>query len=164
MSSSIVHRAAVVAVLSGTVILGSMIVAAGASRDVNASSATGVAASMQAPAGASIDETRLKRRTTPVHCAGVERVELDGVLLQVDRVAIEALAECRVHIKNSRVVGRSAVVAAGKASLTFENCIIEGTLHLAGSSVTSVRSSTIHGRVRKLQAGELKDLGQNVWR
>lgn len=163
MSSLTLHPTAVVAVLSVTLMLGSMVVAA-ASRDADASPASGVSSSMQAPAGATIDETRLKSRTTPVHCAGVERVELDGVLLRVDEVAIEALAECRVHVKNSHVVGRSAVVAAGKTSLTFENCIIEGTLHLAGSSVTSIRSSTIRGRVRKLQAGEMKDLGQNVWR
>jgi hypothetical protein len=119
--------------------------------------------SQQTEAGATIDESRLKRRTEPIGCGTKERVELDGVLLEADRVAIEALGECRVTVKNSRIVARTAVMAGGKASLTFENSIIEGTLRVTQESVASVRSSTIRGRTQKLQAGKIMDLGQNVW-
>jgi hypothetical protein len=148
----------------------SIITSAAAFRDVAAPNA-GVAPSIQAAAstqpaaaGATLDEAKLKPRTAPVHCAGVESVQLDGVLLKVDRVAIQALAECKVHITNSHIVGRVAVMAAGKAAITFENCLIEGTLQLAGDSVTSIKSSTVRGRVRKLQTAEMKDLGKNLWR
>jgi hypothetical protein len=162
-STSTAHHAAVVALFACTAICGPMIMAAAALRVVDASPVNGVSSSIQAPVGATIDETRLKSRTTPIQCAGVEKVELDGVLLRGDKVAIQAMAECRMVIKNSHVVGSPAVMAAGKAEITFENCIIEGSLNLAGSSVTSFRSSTIRGRVRKLQSAETKDLGQNVW-
>jgi hypothetical protein len=152
--------------LSCFVLSASIIASAAAFGDVAAPDA-GAASPTQAKekaAGAVLDETRLKPRTGPVHCAGVESVELDGVLLKADRVAIQALAECKVRITNSHIVGRVAVMAAGKAAITFENCLIEGTLQLAGNSVTSVRSSTVRGRVRKLQTAEMKDLGHNLWR
>ncbi len=136
----------------GVVLFGSMVMAA-------------AAASTQAPSeGASIDETQLKSRTTPVQCTANQSVDLDGALLQVDGAAIQSSGNCRVHITNSRVVARVAVMATGNTSITFENCIVEGALQLTGNSVTSVKSSTVRGRVRKLQSAHVKDLGHNVWR
>ncbi len=122
------------------------------------------AASTQAPSeGASLDETQLKSRTTPVQCTANQSVELDGALLKVDGAAIQVSGNCRVHITNSRVVGRVVAIASGNTEITFENCIVEGALNLTGNSVASFKSSTVRGRVRKLQSAEVKDLGHNVW-
>jgi hypothetical protein len=114
--------------------------------------------------GASIDDASLQRRTNPVQCRGAETVRLDGVLLQTDRVAIEAMGKCGVHITNSHVIGRVAVQALGEATVTIENSIIEGRIQATQTSTISARSSTIQGRVMKLQGGTVRDLGQNVWR
>ena len=116
--------------------------------------------------GANIDESKLKRRTDPVQCRGVELVKLDGVLLEADRVAVEALGQCRVQITNSKIVGRVALMTAGNATATVENSIIEGgvAIQVTGTSSSAVRSSTIRGRVQKLQSGAVRDLGQNLWR
>ena len=123
--------------------------------------------STQSPsAGASLDESRLQRRTTPVQCAGADTVRLDRVWLEVDRVAIQALGKCGVHITNSHIVGRVAVQATGNTTVTIENSIIEGrvAIQAAQTSSISAQSSTIRGRVVKLQNGAVRDLGQNVWR
>jgi hypothetical protein len=121
-------------------------------------------ASAQGTAGATIDETKLKNRTTPVHCVGNEGVELEGVLLKLDRVAVQAMGNCKVKIINSRIVGKVAVMAAGNAEVAIENSIIDGGLQLAGNSVTSFKSSTVRGSVNKLQTASVKDLGQNRWK
>jgi hypothetical protein len=123
-----------------------------------------VAAPAQAPSdGANIDETQLKSRTTPIQCLANQTVDLDGALLKVDSPAIQATGNCHVHITNSRVVGRVAVAASGNAEIAFENCIVEGSLSLTGNSVASFKSSTVRGRIRKLQSGGVKDLGHNLW-
>jgi hypothetical protein len=117
-------------------------------------------------AGANIDESRLERRKDPVRCIGSETIRLDGVLLEADRVAVEALGKCAVHITNSRVVGRVALQVAGDSNVKIENSIIEGSVAIQASQTATVEAhaSTIRGRVRKLQSGEVKDLGENVWR
>ena len=89
---------------------------------------------------------------------------LDGALLKVDRGAIVISGNCKVRVTNSRVVARAVVVASGNASVTFENCIVEGALSLTGNSVTSFKSSTVRGAGRRLQSAAVKDLGHNVWR
>src|SRR6266542_3927584 len=115
------------------------------------------AASAQAPAdGANIDETTLKPRTTPIQCTGNQSVNLDGALLKVDRGAIVISGNCKVRVTNSRVVARAVVVASGNASVTFENCIVEGALSLTGNSVTSFKSSTVRGAGRRLQSAAVK--------
>jgi hypothetical protein len=122
------------------------------------------AASAQAPRdGANIDETQLKSRTTPIQCTANQTVELDGALLKVDRAAISPSGNCTVHITNSHIVARAAVIASGNSEITFENCIVEGAVSLTGDSVASFKSSTVRGRVRKLQSAAVKDLGHNVW-
>jgi hypothetical protein len=161
------HRLAIAAAVWGVVVAGSLTVTAATPAQDTAPAKAGAQAGAPAAAaadGATIDETRLKSRPGPVKCMGVESVELDGVLLRVDAIAIQASGECRVIIKNSRVVGRDAVVATGKASITFENSIVEGSLRIMGDTVTSFKSSTVRGRIRKLQKAEVKDLGHNVWR
>jgi hypothetical protein len=136
--------------LLGVALIGSMAVAA--------------AAPAQTPGdGATVDEAKLKNQTVPVLCNGNQSVKLDGALLQVDRAAISASGNCRVQVTNSRVVGKVAVMATGNASITFENTIVDGALSLTGKSVTSFKSSTVTGRVRKLQGASVKDLGHNVW-
>jgi hypothetical protein len=144
----------------GVVLFGSIValVAAGAT------AAGAASASTQTPRdGADIDETQLKSRTTPVQCTANQTVELDGALLKVDRAAIQTSGNCSVHITNSRIVARAAVIASGNSEITFENCIVEGALNLTGDSVASFKSSTVRGRVRKLQSATVKDLGHNVW-
>jgi hypothetical protein len=122
------------------------------------------AAAPQAPKdGATVDETQLKTRTTPIMCTANQTAELDGALLKIDRAAIEVSGNCKVHITNSHVVGRVAVAASGNAEVTFENTIVEGALSLTGNSVASFKSSTVRGRVRKLQSAAVQDLGHNVW-
>lgn len=137
-----------------------------AARAAGGAAATGASPSTQAPDGARIDESRLQRRTAPVQCKGVDTVRLDGVLLQAERVAIQALGKCGVQITNSRVVGRVAVQATGNTTVTIENSIIEGrvAIQAAQASAVTVRSSTVQGRVVKLQRGMVRDSGQNVWR
>jgi hypothetical protein len=114
--------------------------------------------------GATIDESRLKPRTEPVHCTGANSVRLDGVLLRADRVAVQAVGQCAVYITNSHIVGRVAVEAAGDTTVTIENSIIEGVVQAAGRSTITTKSSTIQGRVQKLQNGAVRDLGQTIWR
>jgi len=113
---------------------------------------------------ATIDETSLKARPNPVQCLANETVEVDGAMLKADRVAISATGNCKVHVTNSHIVGRAAVMASGNAEITFENTIIEGALSLTGNSTTSFKQSTVRGKVRKLQEAAVKDLGHNVWR
>jgi hypothetical protein len=113
--------------------------------------------------GADLDEATLKPRPTPVSCLANQTVDVDGALLKADRVAIQATGNCKVRVTNSRVVGRAAVMASGNAEITFENSIIDGALSLTGNSVTSFKSSTVRGRVRKLQEAAVKDLGHNLW-
>jgi hypothetical protein len=62
------------------------------------------------------------------------------------------------------VIGRVAVQTPGDATVTIENSIIEGRLQPTQTSAISARSSTVQGRVVKLQGGTVRDLGQNVWR
>ena len=141
--------------------------AAGAAAQTGAPPASGAAPPAQSPStGASIDESRLQRRTTPVQCTGVDTVRLEGALLEVERVAIQALGKCAVQIRNSRIVGRVAVQATGNTAVTIDNSIIEGSVAIqaAQTSVVTVRSSTIRGRVVKLQQGLVRDAGQNDWR
>ena len=73
------------------------------------------------PAGASIDESLLKRRPNPVQCKGTDTVRLDGVLLRADKTAIQAMGQCGVHITNSHIVGRVAIQVLGNATVTIEN-------------------------------------------
>jgi len=121
-------------------------------------------ASAQSPAdGATLDATKLKSQKTPVQCTGDQTVTLDGALLQVGRTAINASGNCKVQVMNSRVVGKIAVVATGNAEITFENAIVEGSLQLMGNTTASFKSSTVTGKVRKLQSAAVKDLGHNVW-
>jgi hypothetical protein len=129
--------------------------------------AEGAARSTQSsPAGTTttLDASSLRRRTDPVQCLGTESIRLDGVLLQADRVAVQAGGKCAVHITNSHVVGSIAVRTLGDATVTIENSVIEGRLQATQTSTISARASTIQGRVTKLQSGAVRDLGQNVWR
>jgi biotin carboxyl carrier protein len=116
--------------------------------------------------GANIDVSRLQRRPTPVGCSANETVHLEGVLIEADRAAVDAVGNCQVVITNSRIVGRVGVVMAGNATVTIENSIVEGTVAIQAlaNSTATVRSSTIIGRVQRLQSAAVRDLGQNVWR
>jgi hypothetical protein len=123
----------------------------------------------QAPSkqpGANIDESALQKRTDPVRCISSETVRLDGVLLQADRVAVQAIGKCNIRITNSHVIGHAALQIAGDATVTVENSIIEGdpAIRVAQTAAIEVHSSTIRGRVQKLQSATVRDLGDNVWR
>lgn len=116
--------------------------------------------------GANIDESKLKKRTSAVQCTAIQSVDLDGVLIDVDKVAVQALGQCQMRIKNSKLVGRIALQVTGNATVTLENSILKGVVAIQGTGATviSVRSSTITGTVQKLQSANVEDLGQNVWR
>jgi hypothetical protein len=114
--------------------------------------------------GASIDETRLERHA-PVACVGSQVIELTGVVVRTDSVAISSANGCEVRIKDSHIVGPVAVQAAG-GTVTIENTIIEGgrfAVQMAGDSTVSIKSSTVTGDVQRA-AGSFKDLGNNVFR
>ena len=148
--------------ISAIALVASTLIAAAAIDGIQARTGS---SSRQPRAGATINENQLQRRTRPVSCFTTEQIDLDGVLLEVevDRIAIEALGRCRVTVKNSHIIARTAALTAGRASLTFENSIIEGTFQITQQSVISLRSSTIRGRIQGIQKGQIKDLGQNVW-
>jgi hypothetical protein len=154
------HTSAFWRSIAGALVVGSCVALAAASPQD--------AAKPQEPAakdGATIDETTLKTRTTPISCTANQTVDLDGALLKVDSGAIVITGNCQVHVSNSRVVARAAVAASGNASVTFENCIVEGALSLTGNAVVSFKQSTVRGAGRRLQsAGKVKDLGHNVWK
>jgi hypothetical protein len=114
--------------------------------------------------GAAIDETRLEVRA-PVACVGGQVVELIGVLVRTDSVAISTAGGCEIRIKDSRIVGPIAVQAAG-GTVTIENTIIEGgrfAIQMAGDSTVSVKSSTVTGDVQRGN-GAFRDLGNNVFK
>lgn len=117
--------------------------------------------------GATIDETKLEKRSRPVSCNGVETITLDGVLLRVDAVAVAATGNCKVIIKNSHVSSAGvAVQLAGTSAVTVENSIIEGAVafQLTGDPTASVKSSTIRGGTQRLGDAKLRDLGDNIWK
>jgi hypothetical protein len=114
--------------------------------------------------GASVDDTKLEIRQ-PVSCVGSQVVELTGVLVRTDAVAISVAGGCEVRIKDSHIVGHIALLTAG-GTVTIENTIIEGgrfAFRLAGDSNVSIRSSTVRGEVQRA-GGSFKDLGNNVFR
>jgi hypothetical protein len=114
--------------------------------------------------GATIDETKLERHA-PVSCVGSQIIELTGVVVRTDAVAIATAAGCEVRIKDSHIVGPVAVQTAG-GTVTVENTIIEGgrfAFQMAGDSTVSVKSSTVTGDVQRA-AGAFKDLGNNIFR
>jgi hypothetical protein len=115
--------------------------------------------------GATIDDSRLERRTRPVSCVGSNSIDVSNVLLRVDDIAVETVGSCVVHIRNSHIAGDVAVQTTGSAVVTIENSIIEGRVALAlrDSVMISVKSSTIRGAVQKGGATKLQDLGGNVW-
>jgi hypothetical protein len=120
----------------------------------------------QAGKGAVIDESRLKRRTNPVACLGREVVELNGVLLRSEGVAVMTSGGCEVRITNSRIAGQVAVQVAGGGTVSIENSIIEGAvaMQLTGGAVVSLRSSTILGPVQRAGAVTVRDLGGNLYK
>ena len=114
--------------------------------------------------GAAIDETKLERHA-PVACVGSEVIELIGVVVRTDSVAIATAGSCQVRIKDSHIVGPIAVQTAG-GTVTVENTIIEGgrfAFQMAGDSTVSVKSSTVTGGVQRA-SGSFKDLGNNIFR
>lgn len=119
-----------------------------------------------ASGGASIDESRLQRRTSTMQCMDTQSLNLDGVLIDADKVAVQAMGNCHVRITNSKLVGRVGLLMMGSATATIENTVIEGTVSIRamGTSAIAVRSSTISGRIQKMQNGSVQDLGQNIWR
>src|SRR5215470_4918599 len=99
------------------------------------------------PKGATIDESKLEKRTRAVSCLG-DTVTLDGVLLRIDAVAIAASGSCKVVIRNSHVAGGAiAIQLTGTSTVTIENSLIEGplALQMTGDVTASVKSSTIRG-------------------
>jgi hypothetical protein len=114
--------------------------------------------------GAAIDETKLERHA-PVACVGSQVIELTGVVVRTDSVAIATAAGCEVRIKDSHIVGPIAVQTAG-GTVTIENTIIEGgrfAFQMAGDSTVTIKSSTVTGGIQRA-AGAFKDLGNNVFR
>lgn len=118
------------------------------------------------PKGATIEEAKLEKRTRAVSCVG-DTVTLDGVLLRVDTIAVNATGSCNVVIRNSHVVGTAiAVQLSGTSSATIENSIVEGALALqmAGDTTASVKSSTIRGGAQRVGGAKVRDLGDNIWK
>ena len=115
--------------------------------------------------GAVIDENRLEQRSRPVACTGDNNVTLSNVLLRVDGVAVTGVGSCDIRIRNSHIIGDTAVQVTGSTNVAIENSIIEGrvALSLTGSADMSVKSSTIRGSVQRVGPTQLKDLGGNVW-
>jgi hypothetical protein len=114
--------------------------------------------------GATIDEAKLERRSS-VSCVGSQVIELNGVLIRSDAVAVAAAGGCEVRIKDSHIVGKIAVQTAG-GTVTIENTVIDaGTLafQIAGDSTVSIKSSTVLGGVQRA-SGSFKDLGNNIFR
>jgi hypothetical protein len=114
--------------------------------------------------GAAIDETKLEKHA-PVACVGSEVIELTGVVVRTDSVAIATAGSCHIRIKDSHIVGPIAVQTAG-GTVTIENTIIEGgrfAFQMAGDSTVSIKSSTVTGGVQR-PSGSFKDLGNNIFR
>ncbi len=127
--------------------------------------ATASAQSAPKPKGATIDESKLDKRTRAISCLS-DTVTLDGVLLRTDAVAIAASGSCKVVIKNSHIVGSAiGIQLTGDTTATIENSIVEGALALqmTGDTVVSVKSSTIRGGSQRV-GGKLEDLGDNIWK
>jgi hypothetical protein len=135
-------------------------------RDSSARPAPAGGSTAQDPSGrgANIDETRLEQLTRPVTCRAEGTVDLDNVLLRVDGDAVSTVGGCRIHIRNSHIIGSTAIRAVGSSIVTVENSIIEGrtAFHLEGSVDMSVKSSTVRGEIQKLGSVSLRDLGSNV--
>src|SRR5262249_5375444 len=55
--------------------------------------------------GANIDDARLERLTRPVACRAEGTVDLDNVLLRIDGVAVSTVGGCKIHIRNSHIIG-----------------------------------------------------------
>jgi hypothetical protein len=114
--------------------------------------------------GATIDEAKLQRHD-PVSCVGSQVIELSGVSIRSDAVAVATAGGCEVRIKDSHIVGKIAVQTAG-GTVTIDNTVIDaGTLafQMAGDSTVSIKSSTVLGGVQRA-SGSFKDLGNNIFR
>jgi hypothetical protein len=114
--------------------------------------------------GATIDEAKLQHHE-PVACVGSQVIELTGVVIRTDAVAIATAGGCEVRIKDSHIVAPIAVQTAG-GTVTVENTIIDAgkiAFQMAGDSTVSIKSSTVLGGVQRA-AGSFKDLGSNIFR
>jgi hypothetical protein len=114
--------------------------------------------------GANIDDARLEQLTRPVSCTATGTENLVGVLLRVDGIAVSTVGGCRIIIRNSHIIGDTAIRAMGSSTVTIENSIVEGrvALQLQGSVNMSVQSSTLRGAINRVGDARLSDLGNNL--
>jgi hypothetical protein len=145
-------------------VLGGLLVIAGPMNIEVLARAQSTRASQPDTKGAAIDETKLQRHD-PVSCVGSQLIEVSGVLIRSDAVAVATAGGCEVRIKDSHIVGKIAVQTAG-GTVIIENTVIDaGTLafQMAGDSTVSIKSSTVLGGVQRA-SGSFKDLGNNIFR
>jgi hypothetical protein len=117
--------------------------------------------------GATIDDSRLERRTRQIVCHD-DSMKLDGVLIKLDDVAVVVTGDCDLKIVNSHITGSStAIHADSNATVSIVNSIVEGStaaVSLSGNATLSAKSSTVRGRVLRTQNTEVHDQGGNVWK
>lgn len=108
-----------------------------------------------------------KRIHDAVACAGNEAIELHGVHIEVEDVAVHAKGSCRIIISGSEIIaGDVAIVVSGKGEVDVSQSTVRGGragFAIAGNGHLKARATRFAGGRSITGGGEFHDGGENSW-